>query len=37
MSTSVAGKEVRVIHGTQAARTTIQTRGMDDWGPQNRL
>ena len=29
MSTSVAGKEVRIGHGTQAASTTTQTRGME--------
>ncbi len=29
MSTSVAGKEVRVVHGTQAPSTTTQTRGME--------
>ena len=29
MSTSVAGKEVRVIRGTQAPGTTTQTRGME--------
>ncbi len=29
MSTSVAGKEVRVVHGTQPASTTTQTRGME--------
>ena len=29
MSTSVAGKEVKVVHGTQPASTTTQTRGME--------
>lgn len=29
MTTSVGGKTVRVLHGTQAASTTAQTRGME--------
>jgi uncharacterized RmlC-like cupin family protein len=29
MSTSVEGKEVRVVRGTQPASTTAQTRGME--------
>ena len=28
MSTSVKGKEIRVVHGTQDPNTTTQTRGM---------
>lgn len=28
MSTSVGGKQVKIVHGTQPADTTLQTRGM---------
>ena len=29
MSTSVSGQQVKVVHGTQPASTTTQTRGME--------